>query len=315
VLDKDGKPSTAYDVIFNPNVIDASNANFEMKQFVVGLCLDWIDNKTGGRLDREVVFPKLKYKGATVLEQAIRSDALVEEVLEPVEVDEDVKAPQLNVGSANAAMLAADYAAAGADRWGLREFDQPDRNSIEESKRAAAWNVAKPNWTASFLDVNDNQLEQSEIERQAETTSSSLIGSAPEGSYQLKLCIELDFVRSAAPIEVLANDTSLVINVPRQYHLTLELPPVDETAIDAEFDSYTSQLVVLLPLVGQKPSCEAFPCKDIAQADGASRFEEADKSVTQQLPSSTKQKVSVHPLMGLRGFVFKTAIAKELDDV
>ena len=71
-------------------VIEAANANFEMKQFVVGLCMDWcvslflsevpsmqlpvwlaavntfyrhrIDNKTGGRLDREVTFPKLKYK-------------------------------------------------------------------------------------------------------------------------------------------------------------------------------------------------------------------------------------------------------------
>ena len=126
--------------------------------------------------------------------------------------------------SANAAILAADYASVPSDRFGVCEFEQPDSSVDDPSRNTAAqWNLATPEWSFAFLDVNDNELEQHPDtdgthhtptharahsvrthtrthagDRQAEVTTSSLCGvHVPEGSYQLRLCIELEVVRSA----------------------------------------------------------------------------------------------------------------------
>ena len=119
-------------------------------------------------------------------------------------------------------------------------------------------------------------------------------------------------------IEVLVNDTTFALNVPRQYvahrrrharvhehtrthahartharryHLTVELPAIDDKGVDAVFDTHTRQLTLLLPLVGPTPTCLALPALDQSnscQSDISRRTVEASGSMTQDTARQAK---------------------------
>jgi hypothetical protein len=62
--DKTGKPCTVYDAIMHPDPVDRAKTEKDMKQFIVELCLQWIEQKHSLVLSRRVKFPKgLSAKG------------------------------------------------------------------------------------------------------------------------------------------------------------------------------------------------------------------------------------------------------------
>jgi len=57
--DKEGKPCTVYDAIMHTDVVERATTEKEMKEFMVELCLQWIEQKHQLLLSRNVKFPKL----------------------------------------------------------------------------------------------------------------------------------------------------------------------------------------------------------------------------------------------------------------
>jgi HSP20 family molecular chaperone IbpA len=56
--DKEGKECTVYDAIMHTEVVERAKTEKEMKQFVVELCLQWVEQKFELALRRPVKFPK-----------------------------------------------------------------------------------------------------------------------------------------------------------------------------------------------------------------------------------------------------------------
>ncbi len=83
-LDKNGETCTVYDVVMNPEVIDGCTGNSDFRSWVVDVAMSWIENKSGGGLDRSFTTPRIRnnYKGSAIREQYIRSSLLIEEVPE-----------------------------------------------------------------------------------------------------------------------------------------------------------------------------------------------------------------------------------------
>ncbi len=108
-LDKNGETCTVYDIVMNPEVIDGCTGNTDFRAWVVDVAMGWIENKSGGGLDRTFTTPRIRnnYKGSTVREQYIRSSLLIEEVPETRSVGGGSSAPGLPPSKISGASAAA----------------------------------------------------------------------------------------------------------------------------------------------------------------------------------------------------------------
>lgn len=108
-LDKNGETCTVYDVVMNPEVIDGCTGNNDFRSWVVDVAMGWIENKSGGGLDRTFTTPRIRnnYKGSAIREQHIRSSLLIEEVPETRSVGGGGNAPALPPSKISGASAAA----------------------------------------------------------------------------------------------------------------------------------------------------------------------------------------------------------------
>ena len=82
-LDKGGDACVVYDVVFNTEVMDQAINSSEFKEFLIGLGLGWVMEKSGGGLDvttYNLVKLRGNYKGNFPAMQVVRAEALIEEV-------------------------------------------------------------------------------------------------------------------------------------------------------------------------------------------------------------------------------------------
>ena len=86
-LDKAGQPCTAYDAVFNDDVVKQAMAHRKLKVFLVELCLQWVGQKYSLVLDPKYKLPHRRYVGDRPAPQMIRVDrkSMIEEIDEPDE--------------------------------------------------------------------------------------------------------------------------------------------------------------------------------------------------------------------------------------
>ena len=108
-LDKNGETCTVFDVVMNPEVIDGCTGNNDFRSWVVDVAMGWIENKSGGGLDRTFTTPRIRnnYKRSAIREQHIRSSLLIEEVPETRSVGGGGNAPALPPSKISGASAAA----------------------------------------------------------------------------------------------------------------------------------------------------------------------------------------------------------------
>ena len=88
--DKEGKECTVYDAIMHTDVVERSKTEKDMKDFVVELCLQWIEQKHDLQFRRPVKFPKgMLAKGEPDIQTIRRNTNHM-----VAEVGEDAYAPQ-----------------------------------------------------------------------------------------------------------------------------------------------------------------------------------------------------------------------------
>ncbi|QDZ25799.1 PIH1 domain-containing protein [Chloropicon primus] len=92
-LDKQGKPCTTFDCIFNSDVLKQAMATKSLKVFLIELALGWIQEKHHLILDEKYKLPRMKYKGQDVQTQNIRDDDCNsgKPIIEEIGDDESVK--------------------------------------------------------------------------------------------------------------------------------------------------------------------------------------------------------------------------------
>mmetsp|Transcript_111113 Transcript_111113/g.192702 ORF Transcript_111113/g.192702 Transcript_111113/m.192702 type:complete len:608 (-) Transcript_111113:869-2692(-) len=93
--DKEGRPCTVYDVIYNDGTLDRASKEADFKQLVIALALSYLKQKYEPDLSEKWTLPKMKCKG-TPANQRVRVDAPVE----PKETtlgDSGVKLPDGNL--------------------------------------------------------------------------------------------------------------------------------------------------------------------------------------------------------------------------
>ena len=80
--DKEGKPCTTYDAIMHTDPVERAKTEKSMKDFVVELCLQWVEQKFSLELSRTVKFPKgMQAKGEPDIQTIRRNtNQIVEEV-------------------------------------------------------------------------------------------------------------------------------------------------------------------------------------------------------------------------------------------
>jgi hypothetical protein len=108
-LDKNGDVCTVFDVVMNPEVIDGCTGNTDFRAWVVDVAMGWIENKSGGGLDRTFTTPRIRnnYKGSAVREQHIRSSLLIEELPDTRSGGGGANAPSLPPSKISGASAAA----------------------------------------------------------------------------------------------------------------------------------------------------------------------------------------------------------------
>ena len=139
--DKEGKPCTIYDACFHPEVIARAKIEPEMKEFVVEMCMQWIEQKHSLLLNRRRKWPKgMEAKGQLEI-QVIRrnTNQLFQTVGEKVRMPRQNRLP--GHAAAHLCRLQSDAVAGGAqsapEAKPEEQEEEPEYVVREETMRLA----------------------------------------------------------------------------------------------------------------------------------------------------------------------------------
>ena len=202
--DASGNKSSVWDACVGTDTLKRALDDASFRDFLVELCLQWVESKSSLLLSRDVKLPKLRAKG-TLVQHRVRKRK--EAAIKPVDherLDAKGKLKQSALREAISHLVPQSTA-------GIR----PQRN--EGTKRSST-----PKEPSYEIRVNDNRRYSAHVRL--------------EEIQRLQIEVQLPRVDRPAEVEADVSDDTLELTYRQIYALTLPLPcPVDVDSVTAEF--------------------------------------------------------------------------------